>query len=338
MKNITRFLIVIVLLSLSLAACNGTSNPSLKKGNVPVVFGAYATSIEEPWDGVIHEALLAAQAEGRIVYTWQDTIGYQGDMERILLKKVGGDNPPDIIFGDAFGNEEAVRAVAAQYPNIAFVFGSGLGPSEPNLSVFDNWIHEPAYLSGLIAGSLTKTDTIGIVAGFPIPEVNRLVNAFTQGAREANSDVTVKVNFINSWFDPEAASSVAETQIAAGADMIFAERLGAHEAAVKHQNVLVFGNLADQNALAPNVIITGPVWHMEPTINYIVNQVSAGVYTAQDLKDFSSMAKGGSSLAPFHGIDNQLPVELKDLITSRQTEIINGMFRVGIDENIPVSD
>lgn len=338
MKTIQKFLIAFVMLSLLLAGCGSnvgdlTSNTK----SVPVVFGAYATSIEEPWDGVIHKALLTAQAEGRITYTWQDAIGYQGDMERILLKEIGGDNPPDIIFGDAFGNEEAVRTVAAQYPTIAFVFGSGLSPSEPNLSVFDNWIHEPAYLSGLIAGNLTKTDIVGIVAGFPVPEVNRLVNAFAQGAHETNPDIKVKVYFINSWFDPDAAKKAAETQIADGADLIFAERFGAHEAALA-KGLLAFGNMSDQNSLAPDTIVTSPVWHMEPTVNYIINQVSAGVYTAQDLKDFSSMSKGGASLAPFHNFEDQLPVALKELIASRQAEIINGLFRVTIDENTPASD
>ena len=70
----------------------------------------------------------------------------------VVLREVADEQHPDIIFGDAFGNEEAVRRVAKDYPEIAFVFGSGLGPSQPNLSVFDNWIHEPAYLSGWLAG------------------------------------------------------------------------------------------------------------------------------------------------------------------------------------------
>jgi basic membrane lipoprotein Med (substrate-binding protein (PBP1-ABC) superfamily) len=100
-----------------------------------VVFGAYATAIEEPWDGVIHSALLKAQDEGEITYTFTDDIGYAGDMERIL-REVAEESKPDIIFGDAFGNEEAARRVAADYPEIAFVFGSGGGPAEPNFSVF----------------------------------------------------------------------------------------------------------------------------------------------------------------------------------------------------------
>ncbi len=307
-RRIRRFWFVSLALAgaLLMTACSGPGGDPAESNNAKArltVFAAYATSIEEPWDGVIHQALLAAEAEGRITYTWKDAIGYRGDMPRILHDIAGGDNPPDVIFGDAFGSEEAVREVAAQYPKIAFVFGSGLGPAEPNLSVFDNWIHEPAYLSGLLAGSLTKTDVIGVVAGFPVPEVNRLVNAFIQGARETNPNVKVKVDFINSWYDPALAKRTAETQIAGSADVIFAERFGAQEAA-QAKGLVAFGNMSDQNALAPDTIVSGPVWHMEPTVNYVLTQVAAGVFTAQDLKDFSSMVKGGASLAPFHGFDD----------------------------------
>ena len=168
------------------------------------VFGAYATQIEEPWDGVIHTALNAEKDAGRIEYTFVDDLGYSGDME-LTLTEVAELEAPDVIFGDAFGNEEAVRRVAADYPDIAFVFGSGGGPANPNFSVFDNWIHEPAYLAGMLAGGLTESNIIGIVGGVPVPEVNRISNAFIQGAQWVNPEVEAKVSFINSWFDPASA-------------------------------------------------------------------------------------------------------------------------------------
>src|SRR5215210_5555457 len=149
------------------AGCGGGDNESSgggggSKGEKLSVFGAFATPIEEPWDGVIHSALKREEKAGVIDYKFVDDIGYSGDMER-QLREVAQEDEPDIIFGDAFGNEEAVRRVAADFPDIAFVFGSGGGPAEPNFSVFDNWIHEPAYLSGLIAGKLTKTNKLGVV-------------------------------------------------------------------------------------------------------------------------------------------------------------------------------
>ncbi|MCB0189406.1 MAG: hypothetical protein KDE31_34280, partial [Caldilineaceae bacterium] len=151
-RTLIRAVLLATLLSL-LAACVPAQNmqapaaqEAVRAGPL-VVFGAFATAIEEPWDGVIHAALQSAKEAGQIDYSHTDDIGYAGDMERVL-REVAEENSPAIIFGDAFGNEEAVRRVAADYPEIAFVFGSGGGPVEPNFSVFDNWIHEPAYLCG----------------------------------------------------------------------------------------------------------------------------------------------------------------------------------------------
>ena len=90
------------------------------------VFGAYATAIEEPWDGVIHAALTKAAEAGAIDYTYTDDIGYAGDMERVL-QEVAEKNKPDVIFGDAFGNEEAVRRALNKFepqedPGVAVPF------------------------------------------------------------------------------------------------------------------------------------------------------------------------------------------------------------------------
>ena len=129
-----------------------------------------------------------------------------------------------------------MRRVAADYPDIAFVFGSGGGPAEPNFSVFDNWIHEPAYLSGLVAGAASESNVIGMVGGYAIPEVNRLMNAFMEGARETNPDVRFLVNFIDSWYDPPKAKESAFAMMDAGADVMYAERFGVSDAAVERGN------------------------------------------------------------------------------------------------------
>ncbi|MGH2382346.1 MAG: BMP family protein, partial [Candidatus Limnocylindria bacterium] len=281
--------------ALLLSACGGAAAPSgpADEGGsdgVVAVFGAYATQIEEPWDGVIHTALNAEMEAGRIEYTFTDDIGYAGDMERVL-RETAEQAQPDIIFGDAFGNEEAARAVAADYPDIAFVFGSGGGPAEPNFSVFDNWIHEPAYLAGMIAGGITESNVLGVVGGFPVPEVNRITNAFIAGAQEVNEDVDVRVTFLNSWFDPAAAKEAALAQVGAGADVLFAERFGVIEAA-QENDLVAIGNMSDQQELAPEHVATSVTWNMTPTAEYVIDQVIAGSYTAQDLKDFSMVGKG----------------------------------------------
>jgi basic membrane lipoprotein Med (substrate-binding protein (PBP1-ABC) superfamily) len=298
------------------------------------VIAAYSSVIEEPWDGVIHAALEAEAAAGRITHEYQDGIGYDGGME-LALREIAEADQPDIIFGDSFGNEEAVRAVAADYPDIPFVFGSGGGPAEPNFSVFDNWIHEPAYLAGWLAGGLTKSGTLGVVAGYPVPEVNRITNAFIDGARAKNPDVDVKVTFINSWFDPATAKEAALAQIAAGADVLYAERAGVIEAAVE-KGVLAVGNMSDQQELGPENVITSVTWNMTPTVEYVIDQVLAGSYTSQDLKDFSMMAKGGAALAPINaGVMGGIPQELIDEVTAAEASIRSGVTRVSINEAQP---
>jgi len=331
--------VVVVVIALVAAACSsgtgdGDGGGEAADGGTIKVFGAFATQIEEPWDGVIHQALQAEEDAGNITYDFTDDIGYSGDMERILTE-VAQQDAPDIIFGDAFGNEDAVRRVAGQYPDIAFVFGSGGGPADPNFAVFDNWIHEPAYLAGMLAGGSTTTNVVGVVGGFPVPEVNRITNAFVAGAQSVNEGVEVKVTFINSWFDPAAAKEAALAQIDAGADVLYAERFGVIEAA-QEKGVTAFGNMSDQKDLAPENVVSSVVWNMEPTVAYVIDQVTAGVFTAQDLKDFSMLAKGGASLAPINsevigGVDQGLI----DEVNAKQLEIESGSFRVDINEAEP---
>jgi basic membrane lipoprotein Med (substrate-binding protein (PBP1-ABC) superfamily) len=334
LKRFTMFsLIALVVLAIASCATAPAAEPGAEEAGVPFVFAAFATAIEEPWDGVIHEALLKAEGEGRITYEYTDDIGYAGDMERVL-REVAEESKPDIIFGDAFGNEEAVRRVAADYPEIAFAFGSGFSPSGDNFSVFDNWIHEPAYLCGLIAAGVSESGLIGVVGGHPVPEVNRIVNAFIQGVKRVNPDATVLVTFINSWFDPAAAKEAALSQIDAGADVLFAERFGVIEAAVEN-DLFAFGNMSDQNELGPDHVLSSPVWNMEPTVDYVIEQFIAGSFTSQDLKDFSMMAKGGASLAGYHGLESKISADILELVAQRQSEILNGLFRVDIDEAAP---
>ena len=298
------------------------------------VAAIFATPIEEPWDHQIHVALQKAEKELGIEYKWSEKV-QTADFGRVMREYAQGG--AQLIMGDAFAAERESRRTAKQFPQTAFLFGSGAGPAEPNFGVFDNWIHEPAYLSGMIAGKMSKSGTVGAVAAMGIPEVNRLVNAFFAGAREVNKDVKRKVTFIGSFFDPPKAKEAAIAQIDAGVDVIYAERFGVIEAA-QEKGVLAISNMSDQSSLAPDTVITGPVWDMYPTVQQAVKLVRAGVFTAQDYGDFSRMAKGGSSLAPYHKFEDKLPADVKDLVEKKKAEILEGNFRVDVDENTPTSD
>lgn len=298
------------------------------------VAAIFSTPIEEPWVNQIHEAMLKAQEDLGVEYKWAESVP-SADYARVL-REFARDGYK-FITGDAFAAEDIARRVAREFPDVAFVFGSGQGPADPNFSVFDNWIHEPAYLSGMIAGKLTKSNTIGTVAAMDIPEVARLTNAFCGGAKEVNPDVKCKVTFIGSFFDPPKAKEAALAQISAGVDAIYAERFGVIEAA-QEKGIVAFSNMSDQSELAPDTVVTGPVWDMTPTIETAIKQVKAGVYTAQDYGTFSFMAKGGAKLAPFHDWETKLPADVMKMVTDKEAAIMSGDFRVPIDESTPVSE
>lgn len=341
MKRIFASIMLCVLLATTLVSCApkaaepvATTAPEAGKVKI-AAYGIFAAVTVEAWDSCIHTAMKKAAAEGKLTYEFSEDLGYSGDLERVM-REVADSGKYNLIIGDAFGNEEAVRRVAADYPEIAFVFGSGLGPAEPNFSVFDNWIQEPAYLLGMLAGGLTKTGTVGVVGGYPVTEVNRLINAFIAGARESNPNVKVLVSFINSWFDPAAAKEAALALVDSGADVLYAERQGVIEAAVE-RDVWAFGNMVDQNELGPEKVVSSAVWNLTPTVEYLVTQIESGSYTAQDLKDFSMFAKGGASLAPFHSIESKLPATLVAAVKAKEDAIKAGLFRVDISEGQPAA-
>jgi basic membrane lipoprotein Med (substrate-binding protein (PBP1-ABC) superfamily) len=321
--------VMIVLFSVTFAMSASEAKPFK-------IAAIFQTAIEEPWDGVIHQACLKAKQEmGDIEYEFTEKIA-AADFEKVLREYA--ERGFDLIVGDAFlAGEEPARRVAKDYPEIAFAFGSEFGPVSPNFSVFDNWIHEPAYLCGVIAGKMTKTNTLGVVAAIPIGEVNRLVNAFKAGALKMNPKVKTKISYIGGWFDPPKAKEAAIAQIEAGADLIFAERFGVFEAC-KEKGILAFGNMSDQNALAPDVVITGPVWDMYPTIKFCIEMVKKKAWVSMDLGEWSMMAKGGSRLAPFHNFEKKLPSAVIQQVRDIEKKILNGTFRVPVDEQPPVSD
>lgn len=325
-----------------LAACGGTTGEETSTGggggsadgeDLPLVYGVFATPLEEPWDGAIHAALETAVEDGLIEYKHVDNVATADAMER-TLRNIATNEEPDAIIGDAFAAEEAVRKVAAEFPDIPFSFGSGEKPADPNLSVFDNWLQDPAYLSGMLAGGLTKSDTIGVVGAMPIPEVNRIVNAFVQGVKETNPDATVKVSFINTFFDPAAAKQAANAHVAAGADVLFAERDGVI-AAAEEADIPVIGMMVDQQEEAPEHVVTSLIWNMRPTVDAVVEQATGGP-AAVDLGEFSFMDVGGSELAPINtDIVGGVPENLVTLVEEKQAAIMDGSFTTPVDESAP---
>ncbi|HYF55579.1 MAG TPA: BMP family protein, partial [Salinarimonas sp.] len=185
------------------------------------VAAIYTVPVEQQWVSRIHKALNAAQARGDVTYKFSENVA-NNDYERIMRQY--SEEGSDLVVGEIFGVERAARRVASNYPKVAYLMGSSFGPAKPNMAVFDNWIQEPAYLTGMVAGKATKSNLIGMVGGYAIPEVNRLMHAFMDGARAVNPNVRFLVTFINSWYDPPKAKEAAFAMIDKGADVMYAER------------------------------------------------------------------------------------------------------------------
>ena len=295
------------------------------------VAAIYTVPVEQQWVSRIHKALNAAVERGDIDYVYSENVA-NTDYERVMREYAEAGH--NLVVGEVFGVERAARAVAKDYPKTAFLMGSSFGPSGDNFSVFDNWIHEPSYLTGMIAGSLSKSGTIGMVGGYPIPEVNRLMNAFMDGAREVRPDTKFLVTFIGSWYDPPKAKEAAFAMMDAGADIMYAERYGVSDAA-KERGVLAIGNVIDTQKEYPGTVVASALWHMEPTIDRAIAAVKSGSFKAEDYGPYSFMTQGGASLAP---VDPKL-VDDKTLaaVKGREKEILDGLFRVNVNDSEPKS-
>ena len=175
---------------------------------------------------------------------------------------------------------------------------------------------------------------IGLVGGFPIPEVNRLMNAFMDGARAVNPKVTFSITFINSWFDPPKAKEAAFAMVDKGADILYAERFGVSDAA-KERKVLAIGNVINTQEQYPDTVVASDLWNMQPTVDEAIKQVKAGAFKAADFGPYSMMKHNGSSLAPLGTFEAKVPADLKKKVADKQAEILSGKFTVKVNDAQP---
>lgn len=324
--SFSRRLMLVLTAALGLAAMTGAAAAEAIK-----VAAIYTLPVEQQWISRIHKALNSAAERGDIEYVFSENVA-NTDYERVMREYA--EQGMQLIVGEVFGLERAARKVAKDYPDTAFLMGSSFGPVAPNFSVFDNWIHEPSYLSGMVAGAATESNVIGMVGGYAIPEVNRLMHAFMEGARETNPDVKFIVNFIDSWYDPPKAKESAFAMMDAGADIMYAERFGVSDAAVE-RGVKAVGNVIDTSADYPGTILASALWHMEATVDKAIANVAGGSFEAADYGQYSFMAYGGGSLV----LDESLvPADVVDAVKAKETEIMDGLFRVNVNDERPVSD
>ena len=299
------------------------------------VAAVYTVPFEQQWVSRIHKAATAAKDRGDIEYTATENVS-NTDYERVMREYAEAGNK--LILGEVFGVEEAARTVAADYPDVAFLMGSSFKPDDavPNFAPFDNYIQDASYLTGIIAGAMTKSKNIGMVGGFPIPEVNRLMHAFMAGVKESAPDTKFQVAFIGSWFDPPKAKETAFAQIDAGADVMYAERFGVSDAA-KEKGVLAIGNVIDTQKDYPDTVVASALWHFEPTLDKAIAEVKAGTFKAADYGMYSFMKEGGCSIAPLGSFEGKVPADVMAKVAEKEKAIKDGSFTVTINDEEPKS-
>jgi basic membrane lipoprotein Med (substrate-binding protein (PBP1-ABC) superfamily) len=314
----------------ALALASTCALPALAQTKLKVA-AIYTVPVEQQWVSRIDKALKAAAARGEIEYVFSENVA-NADYERVMRQYA--EKGHQLVVGESFAVESAARKVARDYPKVSFLMGSSGKPQEPNFSVFDNYIQEPAYLSGLVAGGMSKSGKIGMVGGFPIPEVNRLMNAFMAGVKEINPNAEFSISFINSWFDPPKAKEAAFAMIDKGADVLYAERFGVSDAA-KERKVMAIGNVINTQAQYPDTVVASALWNMEPTIDAALKAVKAGSFKAEDYGHYSTMKWKGSELAPIGTFEGRIPKAVIDKVRTRTAEILAGSFVVKVDDAQP---
>ena len=295
----------------------------------------YTVPVEQQWVSRIHKAATIAKDRGDIEYTFSEKVA-NTDYERVMREYCEAGH--QLIVGEAFAVEDAARAVAKDYPDRAFLIGSSFKPDEavPNFAVFDNYIQDASYLTGMIAGAMTQKNSIGMVGGYPIPEVNRLMNAFVAGVKEVKPDVKFQVAFIGSWFDPPKAKETAFAQIDAGADLLYAERFGVSDAA-KERKILAIGNVIDTQADYPETVVASALWHFEPTLDAAIKAIKDKAFKADDYGQYSFMKHGGCSLSPLGTFEGKVPADIVAKVKEKEEAIKSGAFTVAIDDSEPKS-
>ena len=154
---------------------------------------------------------------GKVKTTFVESVAEGADAERVIRRLAASGN--QLIFTTSFGFMEPTLKVAKQFPKVHFEHATGY-KTAPNMSAYDVRFHEGAYLLGVVAGKMTKTNTLGFIGAHPVPEVIRNINAFTLGARSVNPKVVTKVIWVDAWYDPGKERQAAETLIAQGADVL----------------------------------------------------------------------------------------------------------------------
>ncbi len=310
------------------AAPDGSVAPAASQAGAPASSGGQATKVAFVYVGPVGDA----------GWTWAHDQGRQAleqnlsNVETAFLESVP-ENPADaervirdfaqkgynVIFTTSFGYMDPTVNVSKDFPNTRFVHISGYKTAD-NVSTAFGKIEEPRYVSGLIAGKMTKSNTLGYVAAFPIPEVIRGINAFTLGVRKSNPEAKVNVVWTNTWFDPQKERQAAEALLDQGADVIaqHQDTPGPQQAA-EARGLFGVGYNADMSKFAPKAVLTSPIWNWGTYYTNVVKQVQAGTWKSEQY--WGGWKDGVVDLAP---IGAMVPADVQQMAEAEVAKFKSG--------------
>ena len=233
----------------------------------------------------------------------------------------------DVVFGHGFEFQDAAVRVAPSFPRTQYVVTSGSTVRE-NVSGIRFGFEDASYLAGLLAGTVTKTGTIGMIGGAELPPVKSSFNAFTAGARVARPDVKVIVSYLGTWDDVSAGKEQALAQIARGVDVIFqnadAAGLGIFQAVRESRGVRAFGSNANQNDVAPEIILGSVVIDVPRAMLGVAREVQSGTFKPRVVRVGAPSDVVRLVLNP--RLEHELPARGLALVDSVHTRMVRDGF------------
>jgi len=267
MKKIIISLLTLTLILGSFAGCAKTEEN--KVDDQMVVGFIYVGPIGDGGYTFAHDQGRLYLEENLNVKTiYKESVPETQEVEQEIRNMV--DQGAKAIFATSFGFMDYVEKVSSEFPDVAFFHCSGYKSTE-NMANYFGRMYEPRYLSGIVAALKTKSNKLGYVAAFPIPEVVRGINAFTLGAQSVNPNVSVEVVWTSTWYDPAKEKEAAISLLDKGVDVIaqHQDTAGPQQAA-EEKNAFSIGYNTDMKDMAPKAYMTAPIWNWGP---YYVKQV-----------------------------------------------------------------
>lgn len=282
--------------ALVLTGCSSSGTEGKKEDKDLKVGFIYVGPIGDGGYSYAHnEGRLYLEKETGVKTIYKESVAEdKAEVEKVVDDMV--DQGATVIVGTSFGFQDGLLAAAKKYPDVKFLHCSGYELAD-NMGQFFGKIHEMMYLNGVVAGMKTKSNTLGFVGAFPIPEVIRNINAFTLGAQSVNPNVKVKVNWTNTWYDPAKEKDAALGLIDAGADVIaqHQDTAGPQQAA-ESKGVFSLGYNTDMSNTAPKANMTSAVWNWGPYYVSQIKAIQAGTWKSE--KYWGGYADNIVSLAP----------------------------------------